>query len=109
MKIKKRGFPAKLREPVTIYAIEFEDNTVYVGISRNPSNRLKQHQAKSSNAPVRERIKIVPYKLIIGGVISSQKDLFMEDDFMDKYREKGFVVLNKRKGGCIGSESKYLK
>lgn len=98
-----------LNEAVTLYAIEFGDNSVYVGISRNPEARHIQHQKKSCNSEVRKRIGKIHYRFVIDQTITLKEELSKENILMEKYKSKGFLVLNKRSGGGLGNQVKYLQ
>lgn len=97
-RVRRNHFPGAVK----IYALTFEDNTAYIGISKNPEKRLHQHIRKSTNHHVREKIKNKKFEFSIVGEIASRNELFKEDEMMAIYKERGYLILNHRSGGGLG-------
>jgi predicted GIY-YIG superfamily endonuclease len=90
-----------LKKPYTVYAIEFSDNSVYVGISSNIKERMRHHQFGSESSAVKsvyEKIHSIDYKIITGKQANFFRELSMENELIDQYRSSGWTVLNIRKG-----------
>lgn len=88
-----------------IYAIEFEDKSVYIGLTFNLATRKAQHERNSSNRLVREKILAgVKYRFIESSEFFSREDApIMELAAADDYRIRGYVILNIAKLGAGGS------
>jgi predicted GIY-YIG superfamily endonuclease len=85
-----------------IYAFEFEDNKVYIGLTYDIDKRHKEHLNK--NKVVSNHIKtgakyvlkqLTPY-------IDVLQASLLEEKFKNQYKEDGWDILNKNKCGCIG-------
>jgi len=88
-----------------IYAFEFPDNSVYVGLTYNSENRKKMHFNSTSNSPVYKHYsetKLIPeYKELtefLDKTIASRE----ENLFVEKYRKLGWRILNIAKPGALG-------
>lgn len=86
----------------TIYAFTFNDNTAYVGLSIKPEKRYNGHMIKG---PVYKKISKgfkFEYKIVENGIPLanlSDKEIF----YMEKFKSDGYVLLNVRRGGSLGS------
>ena len=91
-----------------IYAYEFDDNCVYVGLTFNLDRRHKKHLEKGS---VYEHFKINRNYIIkqLTEYIDVNLAIKKENDFVEYYKSKNFIILNKVKTGSIGSVSKWNK
>lgn len=97
-----------------IYTFEFNDNTVYVGLSYNPDERKKQH-LRRKDSPVFQHI-LTTQSSYVFKILSSNwlnKDTAAEEEkaFILQYKNSGWILLNRAKGGSLGSASelKYKK
>lgn len=85
-----------------IYSYLFEDNTVYVGLSISPKKRFSNHL---KYGPVSEKIKCgikFQYNILESDI--SINDLPNKEIFYIKsFQNKGFILLNKREGGSLGT------
>ena len=93
-----------------IYAAEFPDNSVYIGLTFNPDRRWKReitsdeetvykHITESGQAPAFKKIHDYTDE-------ESAKEL--EDYYIEKYRGEGWRILNVAKAGSLGSvRAKY--
>lgn len=90
-----------------IYSIEFSDKSVYVGLSYDIYKRLRQHilnegtvskHIKNSSNLTYKLKKLSEETLEIS---EAQKE---ERFWITKYEELGWSVINKNKGGAIGSK-----
>lgn len=87
-----------------IYVYEFIDNFVYVGLTYNIVIRNNQHLLKG---PVSEHIKKcgVYNFLQLTEYIDIETATKLEDEYINMYKSNGWTLLNRKKGGCLGSLS----
>lgn len=98
-RVKNRIYQDK---PKTLYALIFEDNSVYVGVTFFIERRKYEHAFRSSNPGVRERMSAkMAHRYSEEGVLLSSKESYKEIDLIKKYKKSGFKVLNVDKGGKI--------
>lgn len=90
-----------------IYAIEFDDNSSYIGLTYNFERRISNHfndHSRSSSARLHleanPEIKYVSKMLT--GYINKNDAIIMESVFLNQYKVNGFNVLNKAKTGGLG-------
>ena len=85
-----------------IYAYEFNDNSVYIGLTKNVKTRNNSHMKHGS---VFEHIKICnDFKLIIlTNYLPVYESKLKEDEYVNYYKNNGWKILNKIKTGGIGS------
>lgn len=84
-----------------IYSIEFADQSVYVGLTYNPRERIAKHLKDSHNKAVKNKInKGLKYKLVVDpnpyNVNVAQK---IESKKIDSYKKRGWIILNEAKTG----------
>lgn len=95
-----------------IYAYEFPDNHVYIGLTYNIDER-KENRKKDTYDQVTIRIKMTrlePNIIQLTDYIPVEESRIKENYFIDKYRSEGWLILNKNNGGAIGcSEIKWTK
>jgi predicted GIY-YIG superfamily endonuclease len=85
-----------------IYAFEFEDNSVYVGLTYNFNERYLAHQKYGT---VYEYIKEsgLKYNYIILTDYMDEKIASKEEGiWVNKYKKNGWIILNKNKTGTLG-------
>lgn len=96
-----------------IYAIEFEDNHVYIGLTCNIDKRIKKHfrNPKKSSAGKYYLKSGSKYKTIkLTDYINVEKSGELENFYIEKYRSENWIILNKAKAGGLGkSNSKWTK
>jgi hypothetical protein len=89
-----------------IYAYEFPDNTVYVGLTFDLNERDRQHR-KKENSQVYKHIKetgLEPvFKQITDDFVSALDAKVMEQQTIEKYANEGWKILNLAKAGGLGS------
>ena len=89
-----------------IYIFEFEDNSAYIGISFNPEKRINQHiQETKRKSGIHKKITSdIPYKTIILDDKFSNEDVgIKENELILEYEKNGWMMINKAKGGSLGS------
>src|SRR6187455_418300 len=99
----------------TIYSIEFEDKSVYVGLTFNFEQRKKDHIKKPSNKFVENKIKNgINYKFIdFNKSLPPNDALLLENKTLQDYKNGGWEIINimpTGKGASLGGHiSKYNK
>lgn len=88
-----------------IYAIEFKDNHVYIGLTCDFIKRINKHfNDMSRNSSAREHLEIEKeFKTLmlseyLDKDIASKKEI----EFIEFYKNKGWNILNKVKAGGLG-------
>ncbi len=86
-----------------IYAYEFPDNHVYVGLTYNIEKRDCNHNIKGSVFNYIEETKLNPIlKSLTTIPIPVEDAKIMEEKFLQDYISNGWIPLNKVKTGAIG-------
>jgi len=93
-----------------IYAYEFPDNSVYIGLTYNLEVRDEQHKAdtKSNNSCVLSHIKnrhLLPILVKLSDYINYAEASVLEGTFVNKYKENGWIILNKNITGSLGASN----
>ncbi len=89
-----------------IYVIEFENNSVYVGLTCDLERRKLEHIKNSSNKYINEYISNdIKHKFNSDNILYSADDAVkIECSLIGEYKDKGFNVLNINKGGGLGNK-----
>lgn len=89
-----------------IYAYEFSDKSVYVGLTYNYNQRALRHQT-DPRSPVYRKIKAgIKFKLVQDNEwFSADKIKIEEEKRIQNYRKRNFTILNKAKAGGLGGNS----
>lgn len=92
-----------------IYACEFEDNHVYIGLANNLRQRIMQHLRTPSSSIYRYIIEtgLIPTFKIICGFESEKKAQKNEAEVEKMYKENGWCILNRAKTGALGGSYIY--
>jgi predicted GIY-YIG superfamily endonuclease len=90
-----------------IYIIEFENNSVYIGLTNNIKRRKLEHIDKSSNKFVRDLINNnIKYLFKSDNILYNADDAIkIECELIEEYKNKEYLVLNIIKGGGLGNTS----
>lgn len=100
-KLKKKGNLIRRQ----LYVFEFADHSAYIGLSFNPENRKSKHLRDSKSA-VYKHIEATgcgfDFK-IVSDFMDKEKAAEEERNLIVEYRQNGWNVLNRRKGGELGS------
>ncbi len=94
-----------------IYSYEFSNNHVYVGLTgnledrnikhlTNPKSQVFKHIQKTNLTPIFK--KLIDY-------IDVELAKIEEGNFVNDYKNKGWIILNKNKTGGIGGTKKWTK
>ena len=96
-----------------IYAIEFNDNHVYIGLTCDFIKRINKHfKDLSKQSSAREHLILEPnYKtLMLSEYMDKEIASNKEKEFVEIYKNNGWKILNKVKaGGLGGNYSKWNK
>ena len=88
-----------------VYAYEFNDDYIYVGLTCNINNRDYAHKHTDKNSSVYKHIKktkYIPEIHQLSEYIPKEKAANLECEFIKKYNNDGWKILNKNKGGTLG-------
>ena len=106
--MKKMGNPEKR----AIYAFEFHDMHVYIGLTSSIDRRKEEHLNDKDSA-VYKHIKSTHCKYnfkVLTNYLSKEKAALIEDETIIDYSRKGWILLNKKRGGDLGNTThKYTK
>ena len=94
-----------------IYSYEFNDNSVYIGLTCDLERRNIQHYSDIKSA-VNIHINksgITPKLIKLTDYLEVGKAQKMEYTFLKKYEDNGYNILNKMKTGGIGGSIKWTK
>lgn len=100
------------QEERLIYVFEFNNNHCYVGMTKEYRTRFKTHVGlrqfikKDSNSPVLEYIKNNPTINYAYMQLTDKMNMYeaaeQEKYYIAKYKEDGWIMLNRNKGGAPG-------
>jgi len=95
-----------------IYAVEFNDNYCYIGLTFDIEKRKKQH-FNSENSYVYKHMKKtgqIPMFRQLTNYIDVADASLLEDEKLKEYEKNNWIILNKAKCGAIGgSNLKWTK
>ena len=94
-----------------LYVYEFKDGSAYVGLTCNYTRRKWQHLNEEAD-PVYKHIAKgnTEYDLIeLSDYIPKDDAAKLEDEYINKYRDAGWKMLNTRKGGSLGFARRNCK
>ena len=90
-----------------LYAFEFSDKSVYVGLTYDIKKRFWQHHHEK-NSKVYKKIKETNEEPIFKQITNFiEYDIVgeKEQEAIEKYRKDGWIILNEKKGGSLGGLS----
>ena len=94
-----------------VYAYEFDDNHVYVGLTGNIKIRQEQHMRGANGSQVYNHIKNTNANYVFKVItpIPLSKDIVgqKETDVLNEYKKNGWAILNKQKTGGLGGCNVY--
>jgi len=88
-----------------VYLFEFSDNSVYVGLTYNYEKRYKDHLTTDISSSVYKHIKetgLLPLCKKLTEYINIKNAMKLEIYYIKYYKDLGYNVLNKTKGGEYG-------
>jgi predicted GIY-YIG superfamily endonuclease len=80
-----------------------ETRRAYVGLTYKKQVRMANH-AKRGRSVVRALLDS-PHKIVWSPLMNKDDAAILEDDVIQRLREKGFEVVNARKGGTLGGDT----
>ena len=92
-----------------IYVFEFPDHSVYVGLTCHFNERKEEHLNGNKITAVKKHMLetgLIPEFRIVHDPVDIDSAKLFEGEFVEKYRNDGWVILNRCKTGGLGS---YLK
>ena len=92
-----------------IYVFEFSDRHAYVGLSFNPEVRKKVH-LRDKKSSVFKHITVSSAKFvfkIISKLLPKDEAASLEKFYINEYRAQGWTVLNRSKGGELGTPNNH--
>ncbi len=85
-----------------LYVFEFSDNSIYVGLTYDYQVRYSEHISR--NPVIVDKIKLgIDYKFIRFNKLHTYDTAGdAEESLINRYKDKGYTILNKVKAGSIG-------
>jgi predicted GIY-YIG superfamily endonuclease len=98
--------PVGSRYKRLIYAYEFPDNSVYVGLTYDMSKRDYSHMNRESSAVYQYMLKtgLKPIKKTLTTFMDKTEASKMEGELEKKYKDNGWIILNRAKTGTLGGD-----
>ena len=117
---KKRGWYNELLQYFTpvgskykrcIYVCEFSDNHAYVGLTYNFEKRNKDH-LRDKDSSIFKYISLSNLKPLFKQVteyLDYQEAAIKEGEFLNEYKNNGWVMLNRAPTGGLGSKDEIIR
>jgi len=98
-----------MNKKYNIYSYEFSDNSVYVGLTYDIKRRKNQHKNDKESSVYKhiDKYKITPIFNLLFEDIDVYDAKIKEGEFVEKYKNDGWNILNKVKTGCVGTNKLY--
>lgn len=92
-----------------VYSYEFPDNHVYVGITYNFQRRRIDRESKPNDTVTRyiNKTGLQPIHRQLTDYLLVKEAVFLEAEFVEGYRNRGWEILNIVKTGGIGGDILY--
>ena len=89
-----------------IYAFEFSNMSVYIGLTDNIQRRKRQHLNSSNSAVYKhtQQTYLTPTLQILNEYTDKELAKIMEKFYIEDYRNKGWNILNRAKAGSLGGK-----
>jgi predicted GIY-YIG superfamily endonuclease len=102
--------PSKSREFRAIYAAEFSDGSVYVGLSYDLEDRWEKHLKDKRSAVYihSQKMSLKPSFKMVHDYVPKEIAKVLEGEYKDKYSSEGWKILNRAKTGGLGSSIRKL-
>jgi hypothetical protein len=88
-----------------VYAYEFPDNHVYVGLTANKNKRHGEHM-RDGRGPVNKHMNkmgVAPrYRMVSDWYIDHTDAQKLEKDTVDEYKQNGWIIMNTAPAGNLG-------
>jgi len=100
--------PKGNRNKRLIYVYEFEDNSIYVGLTGNPEYRKWSHLNRKDSSVYKHMKKtgLYPKYIELTDYINFEESIIMEEYWKNEFHNKGFKILNISKTGALGGTNK---
>lgn len=100
--MKKLGNP----EERAIYAFEFQDRHVYIGLSSDTERRRNEHLHEKKSAVYKyiQKSKCTYEFKTLTEYLPVEEAALVEDEKIFEYADRGWTLLNKKRGGDLGSK-----
>lgn len=85
-----------------IYSYEFEDHSVYIGLTCNLNNRKNRH-CKDGSVYEHKKTCSIYNIIVLTDYINENEAKIKENFYVNKYKEEGWNILNKTGTGSLGS------
>jgi predicted GIY-YIG superfamily endonuclease len=91
-----------------IYAYEFKDNSVYVGLTCNIKNRMNKHKKEKVSSVYKHMEICSDFTIkILSDYLPVNEAKIKEGEFVEKYKNEKWKILNRTGTGSIGSNILY--
>lgn len=97
----------KIKENRCIYSYEFEDNSVYIGLTHNLKERMYRHNISGTIFNYIKNNSILPKIKQITEYLPVNEARIKEQEYIESYKNNGWNILNIAKAGSIGSNIVY--
>jgi predicted GIY-YIG superfamily endonuclease len=91
-----------------IYKVSFSDNSIYIGLTYNFDKRTADHLIRKNSSVYKHMIDtgLKPtFELVTKELLSNEEASKMECNLIDYYKDLGFNILNRAKGGGLGGSN----
>jgi len=90
-----------------IYSYEFEDNSVYVGLTYDIKKRQINRDSCERDAVTKyiKKTGLTPKRNILTEYVPNMEAQELEHYYIEKYKNEGWDVLNTAKGGGLGGDT----
>jgi predicted GIY-YIG superfamily endonuclease len=94
-----------------IYAWEFEDKSMYIGLTCNIEKRKKYHLNNKKSPVLKHIIKtnLIPKNIILTELLDVKNAQIEEEYYINLYKNNNWNLLNKAKAGALGGYMKWNK
>lgn len=89
-----------------IYAFEFPDKSAYIGLTYNSQKRKYRHMNDNDSQVYKHmnNTKLTPNFIVLTDYININQAIIFEAEFLEKYKMKGWKILNVSKTGGLGGD-----
>ncbi len=89
-----------------IYAYEFSDNHVYIGLTYKESKRKNEHLERGPVSNHSKKVNLKPNYKALTNYIDVKQAQIKEENFIEEYKKNGWILLNKSKAGALGGNKR---
>ena len=91
-----------------VYACEFDDKSIYIGLTCNSQRRKTEHL--NTNTSVTKYVNLTglkPFYRELTDYIEVNEAINMEKYYVDYFKSNGFNILNRKETGDVGGKDKW--